>query len=88
MGNKSDKTTQIEITKETAINTQKLHGFQEYFETSAKDLKGVDDCFDFIIKKAVETLPQAVPNNNTASGFSIHNDPEPEAKPEKKKCPC
>ena len=63
----------------------KLNGFLQYNETSAKDLKGVDETFNYIITKAVETMPNTSPTTiSSIISLSEHN--QEEKTPPPKKC--
>ena len=87
IGNKSDLLDKIEVTSTMAKGIVKLNGFLQYFETSAKDLKGVDEAFNYIIAKAVETMPNTSPTiTSSIISLSEHKQEEETTPPPKKCC--
>ncbi len=82
IGNKSDLVDKRMVKESMAKAALKCNGFLQYFETSAKDLKGVDEAFNYIIQKAVETMPapQAAPkiseNLSLLSNEANGNEPK------------
>ena len=90
VGNKVDLNDKRLISKAMALEFVKMNGMCEYFETSAKELNGVDEAFNYAIKKAVELLPQMALNMNSPPSLigSFSTLINEEKKPSPKGCSC
>ena len=80
IGNKSDLKEKVVIRKEAIKESVKMNGFIEYFETSAKEIESVDDAFNYIINKAVETMPVLKPNTSILTKISLKSQEERKTK--------